>query len=136
VQKVELPEDAWFVWDQAGWLAVRGRTPWDAGGVTLAADVVAVIRLDDFLAGERRFRVVFEPTPRRAVQGMFWSDGALILSVLDELRPEYLVLRPGAWMPEPLAGLPAVGTVNAWTLDQEEAEEDGSLLALVRHPRC
>ena len=58
-QLLGLPEDASFVWDRAGWMAVRGRTPWVAGGVTYAADVVVVIGLEAFLAGARGFRVVF-----------------------------------------------------------------------------
>ncbi len=132
--QLDLPHDAWFVWDRAGWLAVRGRTPWTAGGTTYASDVVAVIALDAFLAGDRAFRTVFEPAPRRALQSMAWSDGRLLLNVLDELRPCYLLLAPGDWVPVPLPGLPPVGTVNAWSFDVEETEEDGTLLALVQDP--
>ena len=133
-QLLGLPGDASFVWDRAGWMAVRGRTPWVAGGVTYAADVVVVIGLEAFLAGARGFRVVFEPTERRALQSMFWSDGVLVLNVLDEARPSYFFARPGEWRLEALAGLPVAGTVSAWTFDVEEAEEDGSLLAVVQDP--
>ena len=132
-QLVDLPTDAWVEWE-GDWLAVRGRTTWTAGGVTFQPDVVAVIRLEDFLAGDRRFTNVFEPAPRLALQGFFWAAGRLVLSVLDDLRPVYLTLTPGEWRPAPLAGLPAIGTVNAWRLDVEEDESDGSLLAVAQDP--
>jgi prolyl oligopeptidase len=132
-QLVDLPTDAWAEWE-ADWLAVKGRTAWVAGAVTFQPDVVAVIRLEDFLAGDRRFTKVFEPAPRLALQGFFWAAGRLILSVLDDLRPVYLALTPEEWRPAPLAGLPAIGTVNAWRLDTEEDESDGSLLAVAQYP--
>ena len=116
---LDLPTDASVEWE-ADWLAVRGRTAWTAGDATFQPDVVAVIRLEDFLDGDRRFTAVFEPAPRRALQGFFWIAGRLVLSVLDDLRPVYLTLIPGTWQPVPLAGLPAIGTVNAWRLDTEE----------------
>ena len=133
-QKLDLPEDAWFIWDRAGWIAVRGRTPWKAGETTIPADAVAVIALDAFLSGSREYRIVFQPEPRRALQGMFWSAGTLVLNVLDDLRPLYLAHTPGDWTPVPLPGLPSVGTVNAWNLDTTEEEEDGTLLAVIQDP--
>jgi prolyl oligopeptidase len=132
-QLVDLPTDAWADWE-GDWLAVRGRTAWTAGTETFQPDVVAVIRLEDFLTGDRCFTKVFEPGPRRALQGFFWVAGRLLLSVLDDLRPVYLGLTPGEWRPTPLVGLPAIGTVNAWPLDTEAEESDGSLLAVVQDP--
>ena len=132
-QLIELPTDASFEWN-ATWLAVSGRTPWTAAGVTFQPDVVAVIRLDDFLEGERAFTVVFKPAPRLALQRFFWAGRRLVLSVLDDLRPRYLCLTPGDWTAVPLSGLPEIGTVNAWRLDNEELESDGNLLAVAQDP--
>jgi prolyl oligopeptidase len=132
-QRVDLPTDAWAEWE-AGWLAVRARTAWKAGTEIFQPDVVAVIRLEDFLAGGRCFTKVFEPGPRLAIQGFFWAAGRLVLSGLDDLRPLCLTMTPDDWRPVPLAGLPAIGTVNAWRLDTEEDESDGSLLAVVQDP--
>jgi len=132
-QRVALPTDAWFTWED-DWLAVRARTPWLAGAETIPGDVVVVIRLSAFLAGDRDFTTVFAPGPRQSVQGFFWANGRLLLSVLDDLRPVYFVLTPGVWDLVPLAGLPPVGTVNAWRLDMEDDESDGSLLAITQDP--
>jgi prolyl oligopeptidase len=128
-QRIELPSDAWYSWDD-GWLAVRGRTAW----MDFAPDVVVVIRLDAFLAGERDFRVVFEPGPLVAVQGFFWAAGRLILNVLENLRPVTLVMQPPAWRVETLAGLPEIGVVNVWRLDVEDEESDGSVVAMAQDP--
>ncbi len=132
-QRVELPTDASFEWN-GEWLAVSSRTTWTAGDISFLPDVVAVIRREALLAGDRGFTIVFEPAPRRALQGFFWAAGRLVLSVLDDLRPVYLTLAQGDWRPEPLGGLPAVGTVNAWPLDAEAEESDGSLLAVAQDP--
>ncbi len=133
VQKLDLPTDAGILWEKE-WVAVRPRTAWTVGGKTLAPDMVAVIGLGAFLAGERDFRVVFEPGPRRALQGFFWSAGRLVVSVLDELRPEYFVHEAPDWTPVPLAGLPGLGTVSVWPLDTEYQEGDGSMLASAQDP--
>ena len=104
---IDLPTDAGFRWEKR-WLAVRPRTAWAVDGRTLPPDTVAVVELEAFLAGERAVTVVFEPAPRRALQGFFWSDGRLVLSVLDEMRPEFLVLSPPDWAPVRLAGFALV----------------------------
>ncbi len=132
-QRIELPSDARFSW-KGDWLAVAGRTEWKAGGQTFGPDAVAVTGLRAFLAGERRFTIVFEPGPRRALQGFFWAAGRLVLSILDDLRPVFAIVVPGTWEVEDLAGLPPVGTVNAWPLDMHYEEGDGSLLATAQDP--
>ncbi|MBV8912798.1 MAG: S9 family peptidase [Acetobacteraceae bacterium] len=132
-QHIDLPTDAWYLWERE-WLAVKGRTAWEAGGCRFEPDVVVIARLQSFLDGERDFRIVFEPGPRRALQGFFWLEGKLVLSILDELRPVYQVVTPGACRVEDLAGLPASGTVNAWPLDTVYEEGDGSLLAAAQDP--
>jgi prolyl oligopeptidase len=132
-QQIELPSDARYQWED-DWLAVTGRTGWSAGGQAFGPDAVAVTGLRAFLDGGRRFTIVFEPAPRRALQGFFWAAGRLVLSVLDELRPVFVVVTPGTWDTEELAGLPPAGTVNAWPLDAHPEEGDGSLLATAQDP--
>ena len=132
---LDLPTDARISSDLAqGWLAIRPRTPWTVGGTTHAPDTVLVIALPAFLAGDRAFTVVFTPTARRALAGMYFFQRGLMLSILDDLRPVYRVLTRGTWAEAELPGLPTIGTVNAWPLDTEAEEQDGTLLALVQDP--
>ncbi|MBP0443604.1 S9 family peptidase [Roseomonas sp. SSH11] len=134
-QRLDLPADAEFRW-QRGWMAVRPRSPWTIGGTTHAPDTLLGIGLAEFLAGDRGFQVLFTPGERRALEGFFWCDGRLVLSVLDELRPEFTILTPGAgeWRAAPVPGIPAAGVAQLWPLDAEAEESDGSLLLRLEDP--
>ncbi len=133
-QRLDVPTDA-KVMVEGAWLAVKPRGAWTVGGQTYAPDTVLGTSLAAYLAGERAMTVLFTPSPRRAVRGFFWAAGRLVVSVLDNLRPEHLVFDPAAgWTSVPIPGLPAVGTVNVWPLDEDEAESDGSLLATTQTP--
>jgi prolyl oligopeptidase len=133
--RLDLPTDIWLN-AHRDWMTVKRRTEWTVGGATHAPDTLLGISLDAFLTGERNFAVLFEPKERRALQGFFWNDGQLIVSILDDLRPVFEVLTPSAdgWTRSRLAGLPAIGVVNVWSLDIEEAEGNGDLLANAQDP--
>jgi prolyl oligopeptidase len=133
--KLELPTDTWME-THRGWLAVKLRTAWTVGGRTFAPDVVLGISLSAFLAGKRNFTVVFEPGPRRALQGWFWTAGRLVLSILDELRPVFEVCTPqvNSWTRERLGGFPEIGVVDVWRLDVRESESNGDLNANIQDP--
>ncbi len=132
-RRVELPSDASFVWDST-WLAIKLRTPWTVGEVCYGADTLLAINRDAFLAGDRAFTTLFEPTPRRALQNFSWVGGMLLVGILDELRPVIQLVQPGSWTTHVLDGMPPVGTAGAWGLDLEDTESDGTLLATVQDP--
>jgi prolyl oligopeptidase len=134
-QRIDLPTDAEYWW-QPGWAAVRIRSPWTLDGITHAPDTLLGIGLDALLAGDRHFRVLFTPSERRALQGFFWCNGRLVISVLDELRPVFILVTPGeaAWGSTELHGLPRNGVAHLWPLDAEPRESDGTLLAQVQDP--
>ncbi|MFX7784429.1 hypothetical protein ABTJ92_19600, partial [Acinetobacter baumannii] len=87
------------------------RTDWQVEGRTYATDTVLGLSLSAFLAGSRAFKVLFEPEPRRALQGLFWAGGRLVLSILDELKPQFEICTPSGngWSREMLPGLPKIG---------------------------
>jgi prolyl oligopeptidase len=133
--RVDLPADAQFEWHR-DWLAVKPRTPWTVGGVTHPPDTVLGIAFSAFLAGDRRFTPLFAPADRRVLRYFFWSGGRLVLAILDDLRPAFETLTPSAagWSRKAVEGLPAVGAAELWSLDVEEAESTGELLANVQDP--
>jgi prolyl oligopeptidase len=133
--RLDLPTDIWMEAHQ-DWLVVKRRTAWTVGGQSHAPDTVLGMSLSAFLAGGRDFTVVLEPAPRRALQGLFWSAGKLVLPILDELKPAFEVLTPSAtgWARTALPGLPEIGVVDVWRLDTEESESNGDLLANVQDP--
>ncbi|HXZ00618.1 MAG TPA: prolyl oligopeptidase family serine peptidase [Stellaceae bacterium] len=134
-RRLELPTDAWFRWHH-DWLVVRPRTPWTVGGSRHAPDSLLGISLSAFLAGERRFARLFEPGPRQALQYFFWCGDSLVLSLLDDLRPVFERLTPSAqgWARARIGGLPQSGTAQVWSLDVEEEESTGELLASTQDP--
>jgi prolyl oligopeptidase len=133
--RLDLPTDIWME-AHRDWLVVKRRTAWTAGGQAYPPDTVLGISLSAFLAGARHFTILFEPAPRRALQGFFWSAGSLVLSILDELKPVFEVLTPSAtgWARTGLPGLPKIGVVDVWRLDTEESESNGDLLANLQDP--
>jgi prolyl oligopeptidase len=133
--RLDLPTDIWME-AHRDWLVVKRRTAWTVGGQDYAPDTVLGISLSAFLGGDRHFTVVFEPAPRRALQGFFWSAGRLVLPILDELKPMFEVLTPSAagWARTGLPGLPEIGVVDVWRLDTEESESNGDLLANLQDP--
>jgi prolyl oligopeptidase len=133
--RLDLPTDIWMQAHQ-DWLVVKRRTAWTVGGQAYAPDTVLGISLSAFLAGDRHFTILFEPAPRRALQGLFWSAGRLVLPILDELKPVFEVLTPSAtgWARTGLPGLPKIGVVDIWRLDAEESESNGDLLANSQDP--
>jgi prolyl oligopeptidase len=133
--RLELPTSVWAEIHR-DWLAVKLRTAWTAGEKTYMPDSVIGISLSAFLAGHRDFTLVFEPGPRRALQGWFWAAGKLVLSILDELKPVFDICTPAeaGWSRESLQGLPAIGVADVWRLDSFESESNGDLLANVQDP--
>jgi prolyl oligopeptidase len=133
--KLDVPSDIWMQIHR-DWFVMKLRSAWTVAGMTHAPDTVLGISLSAFLAGDRNFTVVFAPAPRRALQGFFWADGKLILSILDELRPVFEICAPAAagWSRERLGGLPDVGIVDVWRFDTHESESNGDLLANVQDP--
>jgi prolyl oligopeptidase len=133
--RIDVPTDLALA-RHRDWLALRPRRPWAVGGETWAPDTVLGIGFADFLAGDRRFTKLFEPQGRRALQGFFWCGGRLVLSILDDLRPVFEVLTPGAagWTRGAVSGLPEIGVASTWPLDVREEESTGELLANVEDP--
>ncbi|MCC2096737.1 MAG: S9 family peptidase [Hyphomicrobiales bacterium] len=118
------------------WMALKPREPWTVDGRTYGADTVLGISIDALLAGDRNFTVLFEPADRRAIANWFWNSGALILQILDELRPRFERHTPSAngWSPQQLAGLPDIGTVSIWPVDSAEEERNGDFFVMAQDP--
>jgi prolyl oligopeptidase len=132
--RLDLPTDIWFQ-VHGDWMTVKLRSPWSIGGRDYPPDTLLGMSLSAFLRGDRDFTTVFEPAPRRALQGFFWTPGRLVLSILDELRPVFEILTPSdGWSRERLRGLPDLGVADIWRLDSHGSESNGDLLANVQDP--
>ena len=106
------------------WLLIELRDDWTVAGRTYAAGALLATRLDDFLAGQRRFDVLFEPTARKSLAGFAPTRHHILVNELDNVRNRLYVLTHGAagWKREPLPGTPEFGTVTASAVDVEESD--------------
>ena len=130
------PTSGWMA--HRDWLAVKRRTAWTVGGRgPTRRTPCSAFRCRRFLAGDRDFTMVFEPAPRRALQGFFWCRRPA--GAVDPRRTAAGVRGLDAVgqrldAATRLPGLPEIGVVDVWRLDAEEAESNGDLLANVQDP--
>ncbi|ODU41615.1 MAG: prolyl oligopeptidase [Lysobacteraceae bacterium SCN 69-123] len=109
------------------WLLLELREPLTAGEATFAAGSLLAAKLDAFLAGERRFTVLFEPSDTTSLAGYSFTANHLVLNVLEDVKNRLSVLTPAAeagqpWASQPLPGAPAFGTVSVSAYDEEKSD--------------
>ena len=106
------------------WLTLELREPWNIGGKAYKAGSLLAAKLDDFMAGEREFDVLFEPSDTTSLAGFSWTRHHLVINVLDDVKNKLTVLTPGTggWSRRALEGLPEFGTVTAGAVDSDESD--------------
>ena len=114
---VEIPLDAdpGIVGDQ---LTVYVRDPWTLNGKTYGTGSVISVKLDEFLAGSRDFKVVIEPGPRATVAGATPTRDFLLVNVLDNVRGQLWKYRfDGTQWAGERVNAPDMGSVNPVDVD-------------------
>jgi prolyl oligopeptidase len=109
------------------WLLLELREPLTVGETTHAAGSLLAAKLDAFLAGERSFTVLFQPTETTSLAGYSFTANHLVLNVLEDVKNRLSVLTPAAeagqpWASQPLPGAPAFGTVSVSAYDEEKSD--------------
>jgi prolyl oligopeptidase len=112
------------------WLLVQTRSPWTVGGATYPSGALLATRFDDFIAGKRKFTVLFKPDEHTALSSYAWTRNHLILDVLDDVKSRLEVLTPprmagpdDGWHPEALPGAPALSTISVVDTDPDHSDE-------------
>ncbi|HRD75445.1 MAG TPA: prolyl oligopeptidase family serine peptidase [Hyphomicrobiaceae bacterium] len=120
--RLDLPRDAEPL-IRADRLVITLKSDWAAGGWSFAKGSVIAISLARFLAGDREFAVLFEPTPRSSVQALLWIRSGIVLTVLDNVQSRIEIAREAGdrWRVEPLAGLPAGTTTSTMAFEADDA---------------
>jgi prolyl oligopeptidase len=125
---IDLPLDAHFDVER-DWMVVKLKTDWSPAGRAYPADSLLAISFSRFLDGDRDFKILFEPAPRRVLAGFWWSRSRLVLTVLDNLASQIWLATPGAtWTLERLEGLPEAVSVHASPLDAGQLDRTDELL--------
>ncbi|SDQ62902.1 prolyl oligopeptidase family serine peptidase [Pseudoxanthomonas sp. CF125] len=106
------------------WLTVELREPWEVDGKTYKAGSLLATRFDDFMAGKRKFDVLFEPTDSTSLAGATWTKNHVVLNVLDDVKNKLIVLTPssGGWKKSEFAGAPALGTIGVGAVDSDDSD--------------
>jgi prolyl oligopeptidase len=111
--RLDLPDDAEMRGFFKDRMLVSLRSDWETGGTTYLADTLMAIELDDFLAGSRRFEVLFEPEERIALKDVNSTRDYLLYTTLDNVRGRLyrLTLGDKGWTKEEVE-LPGIGAVS------------------------
>jgi prolyl oligopeptidase len=127
--RVEVPADA-EADAHRDWLLVRTRSPWTVDGITYPAGALLATQFDNFMAGKRRFTVLFEPDAHTSLDSYAWTRNHLILNLMDDVKSRLEVLTPpqmttpgGDWKREAMAGAPAMSTINVVDTDPDHSDE-------------
>jgi prolyl oligopeptidase len=107
------------------YLALELRDPWEVGGKTYSAGSLLIANFNDFLSGNGRFDVVFEPSDTTALSSYIFTKDYLVLNVLEDVKNRLYVLKKvgSTWNREPLVGAPEFGTVDIAAIDPDESNE-------------
>jgi prolyl oligopeptidase len=118
--KLEVPEDAEADVHRE-WLLVTTRSPWR----DYPAGALLAIRLEDFLAGQRDFTVLFEPDEHSALSYHAWTRHHLIIATLVDVsgRLEVLTPTPHGWLREDLAAVPNLAAADIIATDPDQSDE-------------
>ena len=106
-------------------ILIRLREPWMVGGRKYPAGALLAADFDRFLAGERKFSVLFTPTERKSLTGFSTTRNHILVNELDNVRNRVVVLGRdgGQWTRRPLPGLPEFSTVGVSAVDAEESDD-------------
>ncbi len=121
--RVDKPDDAnaYTVRDQ---LIIDLRSDWTVNGATYVQGSLLATDFERFMAGERRFEVLFTPAPSSSLDGVSATRTALLLNVLDNVKNRLVELRhvDGQWQRRDV-NAPAFGTLEVQALDSIESDD-------------
>ncbi len=104
------------------WLLLRPQEELELDGTVHPAGSLLAAELEAFLAGDRSVAPVFVPDERTALQSWSWTADRLILNLLRDVSSVVRVAEPGPWSTVELPGAPALSSLDAYAVDDEDPE--------------
>src|SRR5262249_25880561 len=89
------------------WLLIDLRTDWSVGANTYRSGSLLAANYDEFLAGTRQLRIIFEPDEHTCLHQYAWTRDRLLLVALPDSASRVEIAPPGSWQREPVLGIPA-----------------------------
>ncbi|MGG5174589.1 prolyl oligopeptidase family serine peptidase [Pseudarthrobacter sp. J1763] len=116
------------------WVVFRPRESWEISGSVYAAGSLLVAPLEDWLAGERTLRVLFEPDAHTSLQSYSWTRDFLLLNLLADVSSQIRVLDPSqpdadpakGWAWRQLDACPPLHDVNAFAVDDQDTTAENA----------
>ena len=105
------------------YLLLELRKPWEINGNTYQPGSLLITNFDQFMAGQRKFDVLFQPTKNTSLASFAPCKDHLILNVLEDVKNRIYVLTADGsnWKREPFVGAPEIGTVNVRPVDADRS---------------
>jgi prolyl oligopeptidase len=121
--KIDKPNDA-EVATVREHLLLTLRSAWTVGGTTYPQGALIAANMDRFMAGERKFEVLFAPTPTTSLEGYSVTRNAIVLNTLDNVRSRIVELRfeGGKWQRRAVAA-PAFGAIGVTAVDAVDSDQ-------------
>jgi prolyl oligopeptidase len=106
-RRIGIPEKAQLVDMIGGRVIIQTQEAWSAGGKDFPAGSLLSVDLAQLRANPAHLKptLIYAPGPREALEGASAAKGALLVSILDNVRGRTLVFKPGAndtWTRSPL----------------------------------
>ena len=121
--KIDLPNDVDLsIFND--WALIKLRTDWTAGGKTFKGGSLLAQKLDALTKGVRTFDVLFEPSPRVALEHMAQTKHSIALILADNVHSRVVIATPGnaGWTMRDMK-LPGTGTASVSGVDEYESDE-------------
>nr|WP_269759290.1 hypothetical protein [Variovorax sp. E3] len=125
--KIDVPDDSNTDITRE-WMLIEPREDWTVAGRTYASGSLLAAKFDDYMAGRRELTVLFEPDDTTALDDHSWTRHHLILNVMHDVVNRLEVLTPpsngsGEWARVSLGGAPALSTIAAGGIDEDENDD-------------
>ena len=120
---IDVPQDARTAFVR-GMVIVQPKTDWKPAGVTYKAGSLIAADLDGFLAGKRDFEVLFEPTPRTALQAFTATRSHLVLDILDNVKARVVEIsrKDGRWTRRTVAA-PEAASITLEAVEHNDSDD-------------
>ncbi|MDO4643538.1 MAG: prolyl oligopeptidase family serine peptidase [Cardiobacteriaceae bacterium] len=106
------------------WFVLALREDWELNGKKYNNGSLLVANFNDWMAGKRELRLLFEPTEHTSLAETIWTKNYLILNILDDVKNRLTVLDPQKdWAESPLSGAPAMDTISVKAVDSDENDD-------------
>lgn len=121
--KLEVPNSA-IKRAHRQWLTLQLRDSWQVKDRSYPAGALLAIRFDDFMAGDRKFDVLFAPGKSRALQEVVFTRSHVVVNVLEDVKSRLALLTPGpnGWSQSELAGAARFASAQVEAVDDDESD--------------